>query len=181
MATILSAQCTDERVNSVTPKLFARFPDASRLAGASAEGVEEIIRPTGFYRNKAKALLGMAHAVIERHGGEIPRTLEELTKLPGVGRKTANVILGNVYGVPGIVVDTHVGRIARRLGFTRTEDPVKVEPELMALAPRSQWTQLSHALIFHGRRICFARKPRCAACPVNEDCPSAEVSRSRER
>jgi endonuclease-3 len=181
VATILSAQCTDERVNSVTPKLFDRYPDAACLAAASAAELEEIIRPTGFYRNKAKSLLGMARAVVERHGGEVPRTLDELTALPGVGRKTANVILGNVYGVPGIVVDTHVGRIARRLGLTRNEDPVKVERDLMALVPRDRWTQLSHAMIFHGRRVCFARKPRCAACRVQKDCPSAEVTLPRAR
>ena len=171
VATILSAQCTDERVNSVTPKLFARYPSAARLAEATAADVEEIIRPTGFYRNKARSLLGMARAVVERHGGEIPRTLDELTALPGVGRKTANVILGNVFDVPGIVVDTHVGRISRRLALTRNEDPEKVEQDLMALVARSEWTRLSHALIFHGRRVCFARKPRCEDCVVRSDCP----------
>jgi endonuclease-3 len=175
VATILSAQCTDERVNSVTPKLFARFPDPARLADASIGDVEEIIRPTGFYRNKARALVGMARAVVERHGEKIPRTLDELVALPGVGRKTANVILGNVFDVPAIVVDTHVGRIARRLGFTRSDDPEKVEQDLMALAPRSEWTRLSHAMIFHGRRICGARKPRCAGCPVEKDCPRVRV------
>lgn len=175
VATILSAQCTDERVNSVTPKLFARFPDPSRLADAAIGDVEAIIRPTGFYRNKARSLVGMARAVVERHGGRIPRTLDELVALPGVGRKTANVILGNVFDVPGIVVDTHVGRIARRLGFTRSDDPERVEQELMALAPRSDWTRLSHAMIFHGRRTCGARKPRCAECPVEKDCPRVQV------
>jgi endonuclease-3 len=174
-ATILSAQCTDERVNSVTPKLFARFPDPARLAGASVADVEEIIRPTGFYRNKARSLVGMAHAVVERHGGKIPRTLEDLIALPGVGRKTANVILGNIFDVPGIVVDTHVGRIARRLGLTRSEDPEQVEQDLMAVVPKAEWTRLSHALIFHGRRICGARKPRCDQCPVEKDCPRLRV------
>jgi endonuclease-3 len=175
VATILSAQCTDERVNSVTPELFRRFPDAARLADAPLGDVEAIIRPTGFYRNKARSLVGMARAVIERHGGKIPRTLDELVTLPGVGRKTANLILGNVYDVPGIVVDTHVGRIARRLGFTRSDDPEKVEQDLMALAPRAEWTRLSHAMIFHGRRICWARKPRCDECPVSADCPRVRV------
>jgi endonuclease-3 len=175
VATILSAQCTDERVNSVTPKLFDRFPDPARLADAPVGDVEEIIRPTGFYRNKARSLVGMARAVVEQHGGTVPRTLAELVTLPGVGRKTANVILGNAYGIPGIVVDTHVGRIARRLGFTRSEDPEKVEQDLMELAPRSEWTRLSHAMIFHGRRICGARKPRCTECPVEKDCPRVRV------
>ena len=173
VATILSAQCTDERVNRVTPALFARYPSAARLAAAKSEDVEEIIRSTGFYRNKARSLLGMARAVLERHGGEIPRTLEELTRLPGVGRKTANVILGNVFGVPGIVVDTHVGRLSRRLALTGNEDPEKVEQDLMTLIPRREWTRLSHALIFHGRRVCFARKPDCRACTLKKDCPSA--------
>lgn len=175
VATILSAQCTDERVNSVTLELFQRFPDAARLADAPLGDVEAIIRPTGFYRNKARSLVGMARAVVEQHGGKIPRTLEELVTLPGVGRKTANVILGNVYDVPGIVVDTHVGRIARRLGFSRSDDPEKVEQDLMALAPRAEWTRLSHAMIFHGRRICRARKPRCDECPVSADCPRVRV------
>jgi endonuclease-3 len=172
VATILSAQCTDERVNKVTPKLFARYPTAARLAAAKVEDVEEIIRPTGFYRNKARSLVGMARGVVEHHGGEIPRTLEELTRLPGVGRKTANVILGNVFDIPGVVVDTHVGRIARRLAFTRNEDPEKVEQDLMSLVAPSEWTRLSHALIFHGRRICGARKPDCDACTLRRDCPT---------
>ena len=171
VATILSAQCTDARVNAVTPALFERYPDAARLARADASELEGLIRPTGFYRNKARSLLGMARGVVERHGGRIPRTLDELTALPGVGRKTANVILGNAFDVPGIVVDTHVGRIARRLALTLSEDPVEVEHDLMVLFPRAQWTRLSHALIFHGRRICGARKPRCRDCPVRADCP----------
>lgn len=170
VATILSAQCTDKMVNSVTPKVFARYPSAKQLAAAEAVELEALIRPTGFYRSKARSLLGMARAVVERHGGRLPRSMEELVRLPGVGRKTANVILGNVFGIPGIVVDTHVGRIARRLGLTRNEDPEKVERDLMALVPEQHWTQLSHALIFHGRRICGARDPHCDKCPVRADC-----------
>ena len=173
-ATILSAQCTDERVNSVTPALFVRYPTAAKLANATADELEKLIRPTGFYRNKARSLVGMARAVVERHRGQIPQTLDELTALPGVGRKTANVILGNAFGVPGFVVDTHVGRISRRLGLTRNEDPEKVEQDLMALVPRRQWTRLSHALIFHGRRICGARKARCEECTVRPDCPHGQ-------
>lgn len=174
VATILSAQCTDERVNLVTPALFQAFPDAESLAQARIEEVEELVRSTGFYRNKAKNLVGMAEAVVTRHGGEIPRTMDALVALPGVGRKTANVVLGNAFGIDeGIVVDTHVKRLSNRLGFTRKEDPVKVEEELVKLFPRDRWTQLSHILIFHGRQQCPARKPRCAGCPVNHLCPSA--------
>jgi endonuclease-3 len=176
VATILSAQCTDKMVNSVTPKVFARYPAVKQLADADSGELEAIIRPTGFYRNKARSLLGMARAVVERHRGRIPRSMDELVRLPGVGRKTANVILGNAFGVPGVVVDTHVGRIARRLGLTKNEDPEKVERDLMELVPQQHWTQLSHALIFHGRRICDARKPRCEECPVSTDCPYAKRS-----
>jgi endonuclease III len=176
VATILSAQCTDERVNRVTPALFDAFPDAESLSGAPLEEVEELIHSTGFYRNKAKNLVGMAEAVVDRHGGEIPRTLAELVKLPGVGRKTANVVLGNAFGIDeGVVVDTHVKRLARRLGFTRHTDPVKVEADLVKLVPRERWTLLSHLLIFHGRQCCPARKPRCGACPVAHHCPSASL------
>ncbi len=174
VATILSAQCTDERVNMVTPELFRRFPDAQSLADAPQGEVEELVHSTGFYRNKAKNLIGMGQAVMERHGGELPRTLDELVKLPGIGRKTANVILGNAFGLDeGVVVDTHVKRLAGRMGFTRQTDPVKVERELMALFPRERWTMLSHLLIFHGRQVCGARKPRCRECPVAHLCPSA--------
>jgi endonuclease III len=177
VATILSAQCTDARVNQVTPALFEAFPDAESLAGARLDEVEELIHSTGFFRNKAKNLVGMATAVVERHGGEIPRTLDELVKLPGVGRKTANVVLGNAFGIDeGIVVDTHVKRLAKRLGFTRQSDPVRVEADLVKLFPRSRWTLLSHLLIFHGREVCGARKPRCPVCPVAHLCPSASVS-----
>lgn len=176
VATILSAQCTDERVNRVTPALFDAFPDAGSLAGARLEEVEELIHSTGFFRNKARNLVGMAEAVVERHGGVIPRTLAELVKLPGVGRKTANVVLGNAFGLDeGVVVDTHVKRLAKRLGFTRHTDPVKVEKDLVKLFPRERWTLLSHLLIFHGRQCCVARKPRCEACPVAHLCPSSRV------
>jgi endonuclease III len=176
VATILSAQCTDVRVNQVTPALFEAFPDAESLAGARLEDVEELVRSTGFFRNKAKNLVGMAEAVVERHGGEVPRTMEALAALPGVGRKTANVVLGNAFGIDeGIVVDTHVKRLSNRLGFTRNTDPVKVEADLVKLFPRSRWTQLSHLLIFHGRQVCVARKPRCGICPVARLCPSSTV------
>ena len=175
-ATILSAQCTDKRVNMVTPALFARYPSASALAEAKPEELEEIIRSTGFFRNKTKSLLGMSAAVVERHGGEVPGTMEELVRLPGVGRKTANVVLGNAFGkAEGIVVDTHVTRLSERLGFTREVDAVKIEEALMPLFPRDRWTMLSHLLIFHGRRICEARTPKCGACVLNDICPSARV------
>jgi endonuclease-3 len=172
VATILSAQCTDDRVNSVTPTLFARYPRALDYAGADRAEMEEIIRPTGFFRAKTSSLIGLGQALVERHGGEVPGTMEELVKLPGVGRKTANVILGNAFGVPGITVDTHVGRLARRLGWTTSDDPVKVEQEVGSLIPQKEWTILSHRLIFHGRRVCHARKPACGACLLGPLCPS---------
>ncbi len=176
VATILSAQCTDERVNQVTPALFEAFPDAESLAGARLEEVETLIRSTGFFRNKAKNLVGMAEAVVDRHDGEIPRTMEALSRLPGVGRKTANVVLGNAFGIDeGVVVDTHVKRLSKRMGFTSQTDPVKVEADLVELFPQSRWTMLSHLLIFHGRQVCAARKPRCRECPVAELCPSAAI------
>lgn len=176
MATILSAQCTDKRVNIVTPALFKRYPDAAALAAANPEEVEDLVRTTGFFRNKTKSLLGMAKAVAERHRGEIPDTMEELTKLPGVGRKTANVILGNAFGVnEGVVVDTHVGRLSLRLGLTRQTDPVKVELQLMKLFQRKVWAKLSHLLIFHGRRVCVARAPKCELCVLSDICPSSRV------
>ena len=175
-ATILSAQCTDKRVNMVTPTLFARYPDARSLAEADPAELEEIIRSTGFFRNKTKSLLGMSSAVVEKHGGEVPGTMDDLVKLPGVGRKTANVVLGNAFGRnEGIVVDTHVSRLSARLGFTTETDAVKIEEALMPLFPREQWTLLSHLLIFHGRRICEARTPKCGACVLNDICPSARV------
>ena len=176
VATILSAQCTDERVNAVTPTLFGRWPTAVDLAEASPKELEKVIRPTGFFRNKTKSLLGMARAVVEEHGGEIPDTMESLVELPGIGRKTANVILGNAFGKnEGIVVDTHVRRLSRRLRFTTHEDPKKIEKDLTGLFPRERWTPLSHLLIFHGRRVCVARRPRCEACVVNHLCPSSRV------
>jgi endonuclease-3 len=174
VATILSAQCTDRRVNMVTPVLFATYPVPSALAHAPREDVEEIIRSTGFFRNKARNLIAMAGAVVDRHGGEIPNRMEDLVRLPGVGRKTANVVLGNACGInEGVVVDTHVQRLAARLGLTSETDPVKIELVLMRLYPRDQWTLLSHLLIWHGRRICHARKPLCGECALNAICPSA--------
>jgi endonuclease-3 len=173
-ATILSAQCTDKRVNMVTPVLFKRFPDAFALAAADQADVEEIIKSTGFFRNKAKSLIGMAKAVVANHGGEIPRTMDELFALPGIGRKTANVVLGNAFEMnEGIVVDTHVARLSKLLGLTRQTDPVKIELDLMKLFPRKSWALLSHLLIWHGRRVCIARRPRCAECVLNRICPSA--------
>jgi endonuclease-3 len=175
VATILSAQCTDKRVNLVTPELFRRWPDAGALATAKREEIEAVIRSTGFFRNKAKSLAGLAEALLERHGGEVPDSMDALVKLPGVGRKTANVILGNAFGYnEGIVVDTHVQRLAGRLGLTRQTDPVKVERALMPLFPRKSWTMLSHLLISHGRAVCVARRPRCNACTLSDICPSAE-------
>ncbi len=174
-ATILSAQCTDARVNLVTPELFRRWPTPAALAGASQAEVEGVVRSTGFFRNKAKSLRGMAAALRDRHGGAVPRTMDELTALPGAARKTANVVLGTAFGIAeGVVVDTHVKRIARRLGLTRHADPVKVERDLMAALPREEWTMFSHRLIHHGRRVCTARSPKCGACPVADLCPSRE-------
>lgn len=172
VATVLSAQCTDKRVNLTTPELFARYPHAVDYAGADRAELEDLIRPTGFFRNKTQSLMGIGSALVERFDGEVPGALEELVSLPGVGRKTANVVLGNAFGVPGITVDTHVGRVARRLGWTTQTDPVKVEQEIMALFPPERWTTLCHRLIFHGRRICFARKPACETCPLAPYCPS---------
>lgn len=171
-ATILSAQCTDARVNMVTPELFGRYPDPQALAAAPREDVERIIASTGFFRNKAAALQGMSAAVCDRFGGRIPNRLSDLVTLPGVGRKTANVVLGNAFGVPGITVDTHFGRLARRMGWTEQTDPVKVEAEVGALFEPADWTMLSHVLIWHGRRRCHARRPACGACPVARWCPS---------
>ncbi len=174
-ATILSAQCTDVRVNMVTPALFARYPDAAALSAATQEDVEEIVRSTGFYRAKAKSLIGMAVMLMDRYDGDVPRTIAELIPLPGVGRKTANVILGNAFGInEGIVVDTHVQRLARKLGLTREADPIGIERALMPLIPQDDWAMLSHLLIWHGRRACVARKPACAVCVVKEVCPSCD-------
>jgi endonuclease III len=179
IATILSAQCTDVRVNLVTPALFAKYPDAKAFADADIGALEKAIQSTGFFRAKAKNIKAACQAIVERHGGEVPGTMEELTRLPGVGRKTANVILGNAFDIPGITVDTHVGRLSRRLGFTKHEDPVKVEQDLMAVIPAKDWTMFSHRMIFHGRRICFARKPNCAGCLLAKDCPKIGVQPQR--
>jgi len=176
VATILSAQCTDKRVNLVTPSVFAAYPNAAALADASQAHVEELVKSTGFFRAKAKSLVGMAQAVASTHNGEIPHTMEALVELPGVGRKTANVVLGNVFGInEGVVVDTHVGRLANRLGFTRAVDPVKIEAALMPLIPHESWTLLSHLLIWHGRQVCNARSPRCGLCDLRPRCPSAPL------
>jgi endonuclease-3 len=176
VATILSAQCTDARVNMVTPEVFRRWPGPAELAAASQAEVEAVVRSTGFFRNKARSLRGMAAALRDRHGGGVPRTMEDLTALPGVARKTANVVLGTAFGIAdGVVVDTHVGRIARRLGLTRQSDPVKVERDLMALLPREEWVGFSHRVIHHGRRVCTARAPRCPECPLGGLCPSRDT------
>jgi endonuclease III len=172
VATILSAQCTDKRVNEVTPALFARYPTAAAYAGADRTELEEMIRPTGFFRNKASSLLGLGAAVEEKFGGVLPNTLDQLVTLPGIGRKTANVILGNAFDVPGITVDTHFGRLVRRFGWTEEEDPVKVEHAVGALVPKAEWTIVSHRVIFHGRRICHSRNPACGVCPLAAECPS---------
>jgi endonuclease-3 len=175
-ATILSAQCTDARVNAVTPELFSRFPTPRDMAAAPPGSLEELVRSTGFFNAKARSLRGAARAIEEKHGGEVPRTMEALNALPGVGRKTANVVLGNAFGAPdGVVVDTHVGRLARRLGWSRATDPEKVERELNALVPHRLWTWIAHALILHGRAACTARSPRCDACPLERLCPKAGV------
>jgi endonuclease-3 len=179
VATILSAQCTDLRVNLVTPALFARFPDAFCMAAAAADEVEGLIRSTGFFRNKAASLIGCARAVVERHQGLVPQTMAELVALPGVGRKTANVMLGNAFGVPGMVVDTHVGRVARRLGWAKAGQPEGVERELCRLLPPDRWNGTSHVLIWHGRRCCRAQTAYCSLCPVKERCPRVGVVRSR--
>ena len=172
VATILSAQCTDKRVNEVTPALFRRYPTAAAYAAADRAELEDLIRPTGFFRNKTSSLIGLGAALVERYDGEVPARLEDLVSLPGIGRKTANVILGNAFGVPGITVDTHFGRLSRRFGWTDEEDPVKVESVVGSLVPKAEWTMLSHRLIFHGRRVCHARKPACGACGIAPLCPS---------
>ncbi|MDS2171131.1 endonuclease III [Nesterenkonia sp. CL21] len=175
VATVLSAQTTDVRVNQVTPSLFARFPDAHAMAVADERELSELIRPTGFYKSKTRALLGLSQALVDEHDGEVPGRLEDLVKLPGVGRKTAFVVLGNAFGEPGLTVDTHFGRLARRLGMTEQEDPVKVERDVAALFDPKDWTMLSHRLIFHGRRVCHSRRPACGACPIARWCPSYGV------
>jgi endonuclease III len=176
VATILSAQSTDARVNQVTPALFRRFATPAALARAELEDVEALVRTTGFYRNKAKAIVGASRMLVERHGGEVPRSLDALVDLPGVARKTANVVLGTAYGLAtGFIVDTHVGRVARRLGLTEHEDPVRVEQDLCAVFPQRAWVDMGHRLVLHGRYVCLARKPACASCPLQEICPSAQA------
>jgi endonuclease-3 len=172
VATILSAQCTDKRVNEVTPAVFAKFRTAADYAAADRAELEEMIRPTGFYRNKTNSLIKLGQMLVERFDGEVPHTLEELVTLPGFGRKTANVVLGNAFGIPGITVDTHFGRLVRRWRWTDSTDPVKVEHEVGALFPKKEWTILSHRVIWHGRRVCHARKPACGACALARWCPS---------
>ena len=176
VATILSAQCTDARVNMVTPHLFAKYRTARDYAAADPAVLEQEIQSTGFFRNKTKSIIGMTQALVERHGGEVPQTMEELTALPGIGRKTANVILGTWFRKnEGVVVDTHVQRLTGLLGLTKQTDPVKIEQELMAIVPREDWTWFSHTLILHGRAVCIARRPRCADCVLNRLCPSSLV------
>jgi endonuclease-3 len=175
VATILSAQCTDVRVNMVTPALFQRFPDAYAFANADQGELEKAIQSTGFFRNKARNIIACCKALVQEYGGEVPGTLEQLVPLAGIGRKTANVILGDAFGVPGITVDTHVGRLSRRMGLTMAEDPVKVEHALMELVPKKDWTIFSHRMIFHGRQVCFARKPMCSECALADLCPKVGV------
>jgi endonuclease-3 len=181
IATILSAQCTDERVNRVTPILFKRFPTTEKLARADLKEVEEIIRPTGFYKSKAKSIVGCAQAIVEKFGGEVPRTLEELVTLPGVWRKTANVVLGNCFGQPAIVVDTHVKRVAKRLELTDSEDPDQVEADLAEVLPKKQWTEVSHRMLLHGRYTCKAKTPLCTRCPLFEVCEAPEKYRALKK
>jgi endonuclease-3 len=178
-ATILSAQCTDARVNQVTPALFARFPDAASLAAADPVEVEQIVRSTGFYQTKARNLVGMASALVERFGGEVPTGLDDLVTLPGVGRKTGNVVRSVVFDLPGLPVDTHVGRLSRKLALTELDDPVKVEHDLGAHLPPAQWGEFSLRLILHGRRVCDARRPRCAECVLEDLCPASLLPRKR--
>ena len=176
VATILSAQCTDARVNMVTPELFRRYPDPESLADALPQELEEIIRSTGFFRNKTRNLIGMANFLVDEHGGELPRNMKELSALPGIGRKTANVILGNAFGIDeGVVVDTHVKRLSGRMRFTAQATPDRIEKDLMAIFPRRVWTMLAHLLIYHGRQVCLARKPRCNQCAISHLCPSSAV------
>jgi endonuclease-3 len=179
VATILSAQCTDVRVNMVTPALFSRYPDAAQLARSDPDELESMIRSTGFFRSKAKNLRAMAEQIVSEHDGDVPADLDSLTALPGIGRKTANVVLGTAFGIAsGVVVDTHVKRLAYRLGLTKSKDPIVIERDLMALVPRKHWVNLSHRLIEHGRKVCFARKPRCSACGLASICPKQGVTSS---
>ena len=177
VATILSAQCTDERVNIVTRELFPKYPTPAHYANADPADLESVIHSTGFFRNKSKNLIGMGRTLVERHDGEVPRTMDELLSLPGVARKTANVVLGTAFQIAvGVVVDTHVSRLSQRLGLTKAEDPVRIEQDLMRLVPQDHWIRLSHQLIWHGRRVCAARKPACDRCSLREWCPSAGVA-----
>jgi endonuclease III len=176
IATILSAQCTDVRVNMVTPALFERYRNAKAFAIATPAELETAIRSTGFFRNKARNIIACCKKIVEEHGGKVPGTMEELVVLPGIGRKTANVILGNAFDVPGITVDTHVSRLSLRLGLTRHTDPVKIERDLMELIPKKEWTMFSHRMIYHGRQVCFARKPNCAGCALARICPKIGVT-----
>ncbi|HEV7239588.1 MAG TPA: endonuclease III [Thermoanaerobaculia bacterium] len=177
IATILAAQSTDQRVNIVTKSLFRKYPDPRAFAEADLVEMETAVKQTGFFRNKAKAVVNCSKALVEKHGGEVPRTIEELVALPGVGRKTANVVLGNAYGIEaGVIVDTHVTRLSGRLGFTESADPVEIEQDLMKIAPRGEWTAFANRLILHGRRVCIARKPLCEECALNDICPSAEIA-----
>lgn len=178
IATVLSAQCTDKRVNAVTPALFKRYKKVGDFASANLRELQGIIKSTGFYRAKAKNIKGLATKILSEYNGKVPDKLEELIKLPGVGRKTANVVLGHAFDTPGITVDTHFGRLSRRFGWTKETDPVKVEFEVMELIPRKEWTNLSQRMIWHGRRICHARKPACGACPLAELCPSFGIGES---
>jgi endonuclease-3 len=178
VATVLSAQCTDKRVNAVTPALFKRYKTAEDFAGANMRELQGLIKSTGFYRAKAKNIKGLAIKIVTEHNGKVPSNLEELVKLPGVGRKTANVVLGHAFDTPGITVDTHFGRLSRRFGWTKERDPVKVEFEVMDLIPQKEWTNLSQRMIWHGRRICHSRKPACGACPLAKLCPSYGIGES---
>ena len=177
VATVLSAQCTDVRVNAVTPVLFKRFPTLETLAAAKLSEIEEIIYSTGFFRSKAKNIKELANKILNDFGGEVPNDLAQLVTLPGVGRKTANVVLGNAFGIPGLTVDTHFGRLSRRFGWSTATDPVKVENDVAKLIPEKEWTLLSHKLIWHGRRICHSRKPECGICPLAKLCPSAGIGK----
>lgn len=178
VATVLSAQCTDKRVNMVTPILFKKYKSAKDFAGADRAELETIIASTGFFRSKANSIIGLSQKLLQEFGGEVPARIEDLVTLPGVGRKTANVVLGNAFDIPGLTVDTHFGRLARRFGWTKEEDPVKVEADVARLIPQKDWTVLSHRLIWHGRRICHARKPACGACPLADLCPSFGIGES---
>jgi endonuclease-3 len=182
VATILSAQCTDVCVNKVTPALFARYPDAQAFADTYLRELQSFIKPTGFFRNKARNIRACCRALVKKHGGQVPQSMDELYPLPGIGRKTANVILGNAFGIPGIPVDTHVGRLARRMGLTRHKDPVKVERVLMKLIPPAEWTMFGHRMIAHGRQVCHSRKPKCDVCVLKEVCPKIGVAaRKKEK